>query len=156
MAVQRCFTKAVEAERIYLQTAVDKINVLLGQSLQKLFPDKPISVEISTTKALKTKPNQVSQRFDIKIFYNDSEYDSSKQLSGGERDRVSLALTLAMSATFGSPILFLDETLSSLDAELKSEAVMLLKDLCKTKTCVVISHEETEGLYDNVLKLKAD
>lgn len=156
MAIQRCFTKAVEAERIYLQTAVDKINVLLGQSLQKLFPDKPISVEISTTKALKTKPNQVSQRFDIKIFYNDSEYDSSKQLSGGERDRVSLALTLAMSATFGSPILFLDETLSSLDAELKSEAVMLLKDLCKTKTCVVISHEETEGLYDNVLKLKAD
>jgi len=155
-AAQRCLTKTIEAERIYLQTAVDKINILLGQSLQKLFPDKPISVEISTTKELKSKKNQVSQRFNVKIFYNDAEYDSSKQLSGGEKDRVSLAITLAMSMTFGSPILFLDETLSSLDAELKSEAVSLLKQICKTKTCVVISHEETEGLYDNVLKLKTD
>lgn len=157
-ASQRLLVKATEAERIYLQTAVDKINVLLGKSLQKLFPDVPISVQINTTRELKTKGKggvaKYSQRFDIKIFYRDSEYDNSKQLSGGERDRVSLAITLAMSETFGSPILFLDETLSSLDSELKSEAVALLKEMCTTKTCVVISHEETEGLYDNILRLK--
>jgi len=160
MAAQKLLVKATEAERIYLQTAVDRINVLLGKSLQKLFPDVPISVQINTTKELKTKGRggvqKYSQRFDIKIFYRDSEYDGASQLSGGERDRVSLAITLAMSETFGSPILFLDETLSSLDSELKSEAVALLKDMCKTKTCVVISHEETEGLYDNVLRLKSD
>jgi len=153
IACKRLYQKAVEAERVILQTAVDKINVLVGTFLQKLFPDTPISVTLSTTKQLKSKKNAVSQRFDVKIFYRDSVYSSSKQLSGGEKDRISLAITLAMNETFGSPILFLDETLSSLDSDLKGEAVTLLKDMSKAKTYVVISHEETEGLYDNVLRL---
>jgi len=154
LLTQALYTKAVEAERIFLQTTIDKINILLGKFLQKLFPDNPISVEISTTKTLKSKKDQKSNRFDVKIFFKDTEYDNSKQLSGGEKDRVSLAITLAVNQIFGSPILFLDETLSSLDAESKSEAVSLLKEMCKNKTCIVISHEETEGLYDNVLRLR--
>lgn len=154
LLTQELYSKAVEAERVFLQTTIDKINILLGKFLQKLFPDNPISVEISTTKTLKSKKDQKSNRFDVKIFFKDTEYDNSKQLSGGEKDRVSLAITLAVNQIFGSPILFLDETLSSLDAESKSEAVSLLKEMCKNKTCIVISHEETEGLYDNVLRLK--
>ena len=155
-ATKRLHTRAIEAERIFLQTAVSKINVLLGRNLQKLFPDTPISVELSTTKKLKSKKG-VSQRFDVRIFYRDSQYSSSRQLSGGEKDRVSLAITLAMNETFGSPFLFLDETLASLDSDLKSEAVALLREMSERKiggkVCVVIAHEETEGLYNNVLRL---
>ena len=154
MGSQRLLAKTVEAERIDLQSAVDEINANLSIILKRLFTNIPISVELCTTKALKSKKNQVSQRFDIKIFYNSNEYTSSKQLSGGEKDRLSLAITLALSLKYGSPFLFLDETLSSLDTELKSEAVAVLKEYCAGRTVICVSHEETEGLYDNVIRTK--
>lgn len=152
-AACRLLENAIKAERVTLQTAVDEINAALSQILKRLFTIVPISVEINTTKALKSKKNEVSQKFDIKIFYNSAEYGSAKQLSGGEKDRLSLAITLAMSQKFGSPFLFLDETLSSLNPELKSEAVALLKEFSAGRTVVVISHDETEGLFDRVIRI---
>jgi len=151
-AAVRLSMRATEAERASLQSAVDEINAELNKILTKLFAPMPISVEISTTKQLKSKKDQVSQRFDVKIFYNSSEYGSAKQLSGGEKDRLSLAITLAMSQKFGSPFLFLDETLSSLNPELKSVAVSLLKEFSSGRTIVVVSHDETEGLFDHVIR----
>lgn len=152
-AALRLYAKASEAERIILQSAVDEINVELSAILKRLFTTSPISVEISTTKALKSKKGAVAQRFDLKIFYNNAEYSSPKQLSGGEQDRLSLAITLAVNKRFGSPFLFLDETLSSLNPELKSEAVSLLKEFAPGRTVVVISHNETEGIFDRVMRL---
>jgi DNA repair exonuclease SbcCD ATPase subunit len=156
LAGVRLMDRTVEAERVSLETALADINSYLGEILKRLFTTIPISVSISTTKELKSKKNAVSQRFDVKVFYNNTEYKSAKQLSGGEKDRLSLAITLAMSQKFGGSILFLDETLSSLDAELKSEAVSLLKELSTNRTVVCISHEETEGLYNHVIHIKAN
>lgn len=145
---------AVTTERSLVQEAVDQINVEIGKYVQALFPGNPISIELSTTRKLKTKVG-VSNRFYIRIFYKNCEYDKVSQLSGGEKSRVSIAITLALNMISGSPFIFLDETLSSLDADLRSESVSLLKQMAKNKTCVVISHEETEGLYDNILRLEA-
>jgi DNA repair exonuclease SbcCD ATPase subunit len=153
-ASERLLERAVEAERISLEAAVAEINGYLSQILKRLFINSPISVALSTTKKLKSKKDAVSQRFDIQLFYNNSEYGSVRQMSGGEKDRLSLAITLAMSQKFGGSMLFLDETLSSLDAELKSEAVQVLKEFAGSRTVVCISHEETEGLYDNVIRIK--
>lgn len=155
-AALRLLECAIKAERATLQTAVDEINVALSHILKRLFTIVPISVEISTTKQLKSKKDAVSQRFDIKIFYNNAEYSSAKQLSGGEKDRLSMAITLAMSQKFGSPFLFLDETLSSLNPELKSEAVTLLKEFAPGRTIVVIAHDETEGLFDRVIRIRSN
>jgi DNA repair exonuclease SbcCD ATPase subunit len=153
-AAARLLVKATEAERQSLTAAMAEINTYLNQILKRLFTNIPISVEISTTKELKSKKKAVSQRFDIKIFYNNSEYGSANQLSGGEKDRLSLAITLAMSQKFGGTLLFLDETLSSLDTELKSEAVALLKEYCVGRTIVCVAHEETEGIYNHVIRIK--
>jgi DNA repair exonuclease SbcCD ATPase subunit len=154
-AAARLLVKATEAERQSLTAAMAEINTYLNQILKRLFTNIPISVEISTTKELKSKKKAVSQRFDIKIFYNNSEYGSANQLSGGEKDRLSLAITLAMSQKFGGNLLFLDETLASLDTELKSEAVALLKEYCVGRTIVCVAHEETEGIYNHVIRIKS-
>lgn len=154
-AATRLLTKATEAERQSLTAAMAEINTYLNQILKRLFTNIPISVEISTTKELKSKKKPISQRFDIKIFYNNCEYGSSNQLSGGEKDRLSLAITLAMSLKFGGTLLFLDETLASLDTELKSEAVALLKEYCVGRTIVCVAHEETEGIYNHVIRIKS-
>lgn len=155
LAAERLLTKANEAERISLRSAIGEINSHLSKVLKRLFTNIPISVELTVDSDMhsESKDSQI-QVFGIKIFYNNSEYSSSNQLSGGEKDRLSLAITLALSEKFKSPLLFLDETLSSLDPELKSEAVSMLKEYCHNRTCVVISHDEAEGMYNHVIRIK--
>jgi DNA repair exonuclease SbcCD ATPase subunit len=153
-ACKRLLEKAVEAERISLESAVDELNLYLAEYLNRLFIHAPITVEISTTRTLKSK--KTTQKFDLQIFYGQSSYDSVQQLSGGEKDRVSLAMTMAMNKKFGGTLLFLDETLSSFDSELKGEVVGLLKDFSSgNRTVITVSHEETEGLYDQVIRIPA-
>jgi len=154
-ASSRLLVKTKDAERAILQTAVSQVNTILNEILKRLFKDTPISVRITTTKVLKDKKAKASNRFDIKVIHNNFEYKSVDSLSGGEKDRLSMAITLAMNRKFGSPLLFLDETLSSLNAELKSEAVAVLKEAAPGKTIVCVSHDETEGIYDKVMRIKA-
>ena len=74
-------------------------------------------------------------------------------LSGGEQSRVSLCFTLALSDTFNSPLLLLDECTSSLDSENTETIFDTLKSELPDKTILVIAHQVIEGSFDKVLSL---
>ena len=57
-------------------------------------------------------------------------------LSGGERQRISIARAILKN----SPIIFLDESTSSIDAENETKVQEALSKLIKDKTVVVIAH----------------
>ena len=80
--------------------------------------DDPISINIALFKTVKTT-SIVKPCININISYRGGEYNSLAEMSGGEADRVSLAITLALCRLSSSPILLLDESLSSLNQDLK-------------------------------------
>jgi ABC-type Fe3+/spermidine/putrescine transport system ATPase subunit len=72
------------------------------------------------------------------------------QLSGGQQQRVALARALAISPK----LLLLDEPLSNLDAKLREELRMELREILRAvgATTLVVTHDQTEamGLADRI------
>ncbi|OSN04017.1 amino acid ABC transporter ATP-binding protein [Lonsdalea britannica] len=74
--------------------------------------------------------------------------EGGRQLSGGEQRRISLARALLHPA----PLILLDEPTEGLDAETEQRMLQLLREHCKEKTLLVITHrlrglENMDRLY---------
>ena len=65
-------------------------------------------------------------------------------LSGGEKQRVSIAISLIKDAK----IILADEVTSNLDKETKEEVFNILKDIAKDRLVLIVSHDEY--LIDNI------
>ena len=141
-------SKEVEGNILY--NCIKRINIYIAEIIEELF-ELPIRIELSMEKS--NTNGQVVSRFNINILYNKIDYKTPLELSGGELDRVSLAITLALSRVTGSRILLLDECIASLGDELVQSAIETVKKYAKNKIVVIISHDGQEGLYDNVIEL---
>lgn len=152
--LQRMKSIALEEECRALQSTVDSINVALSELAADLFDD-PISISVQLFKTLKTK-DRTKPTVNLAISYRGGEYDNVSQLSGGEGDRVSLALILALARLNTCPLLLLDECLASLDGTLKEACMKILRrNICQNKTVLVILHDTVEGHYDTIIDAKA-
>lgn len=142
---------AINVECKQLQETVDAINIAMIDALGAFF-NEPISVTLKLYKEIKSKKNQLKPGVNITIKYKCAEYDSVNQMSGGEGDRVSLALIMALNRVSTSPLLLLDECMTSFDVSLKESCVNVLKTNTD-KTILCVDHGEVEGFYDEVLPI---
>ena len=147
-ALQRLKQNAIEVECKQLLDTVDTINSVLCDILP-LFFDKPITMVLKLYKILKTK-KQIKPGLNISVKCDGVEYNEIDQMSGGEGDRVSLALVLSLNSVSNSPIILLDECISSLDGVNKESCVEAMKTL-EGKTIICVDHEGVEGFYDNTI-----
>jgi DNA repair exonuclease SbcCD ATPase subunit len=121
-----------------------RLNELTNQYLSKL---DNIDIEFSTQKQLKS--GELREKFDI-VVNTQNGPSSFGALSGGEKQRVSLAISLAMNKLMremsGDPlnVLFLDEVTESLD-DSSSEAVYeVIKEFAgDVDNVFVISHNQS-------------
>lgn len=143
---------AVQTECMYLQQIVDSINASIENVCTTLF-DRDISImlslfkELKTTKTLKPMANFV-------INYQGGVYDSVNDISRGEGDRMSLALTIALNKLSGCPILILDEPFAFLDLNMKDAAVRTIREHI-TNTVLICMHGGVEGIFDHVIDVDA-
>ncbi len=136
----------LQSEMLALQSLIDEINTHLAPYLQVFFPDNPLTLEVKLFKA-NEKTKIVRNQVNLSVGYRGAVTDLST-LSGGERDRVNLAFTLALAEIFSIPLLMLDETLSSLDREMTEN---ILEHIQKdSRAILVIAHQVSLGLFDHV------
>lgn len=149
---------ANELEHKRMISTLFSIGDFANDILLMLF-DEPIKIEFDVFKTSKNQKT-VKPSINYKILYKGNEIDSIDQLSGGEADRVSLAVTCAMFRFTNFPFLMLDEFASSLDLNNKEMAIQTLKTMIgggnergnETKSILCISHDTVEGIYDHHFK----
>ena len=103
-------------------------------------------------KKLKGK-GELKPQFNMKVTLKGNEYDNLNFLSGGEKDRISIALTLTLSTLLNNPIIMFDESMSSLDEEMRERCLDLIKKYASDKILINICHSTIEGYYDNIIRL---
>ncbi len=139
-----------------LQELVEDINATTNTILKEIFEDD-ITITLSLYKELKKKDvtgqQVIRPQVNIQISYRGHVYDKPDYLSGGEKDRISLALTVALSRVSGSTFLLLDECTSSLDGTPQEWCTLMLRKFCEGKTVVNVCHETVEGVYDQVVTI---
>jgi ABC-type lipoprotein export system ATPase subunit len=96
--------------------------------------------------------NENKPEFNIEI-YNKSIKQSFFDLSGGEKDRISVAFTLALNILTSSKILLFDESMKFFDKELKMEVLECLKEFSEDKIIINVCHDTIEGIHDHVINV---
>lgn len=136
----------IKAEAMTYESALLNINSLLKEIISEIF-DEPTTVEIDTV---------AKNKFNTTITSSGSEVSKIGLMSGGEADRISLALVLSLNIlNTGSPFLFIDESISSLDLELKEKCISVLRKYTRNGSfIIVVNHEAIEGSYDDVVDVK--
>lgn len=132
-----------------LESTVVEINNVIEESCHNLFENE-ISISLELFKTIKST-GVVKPQTNFNIMYQGHTFDGVNQLSGGEGDRVSLAVTLGFNKLNKFPLLFFDESLASLDQDIKNNVV---ENLQKTeKGVVVVMHDGIEGIFDDVIEI---
>ena len=147
---QDLFNKINEAETISLQTTVDNINTEMEEYINSFFGEN-FTVKLSTFK--ETKDGDKKSCIDI-VIIKDGENVPLESLSGGEFDRVALAIFLGFNKVSKSKLIILDECLSSLHAELVEEIVEMIKNKLSDKIVLITLHQSNTGMFDNVIDIE--
>lgn len=142
--------KYTQAEISALESTITSINEHTRYYLDSFFADHQLSALIKPVD--KGKKIQ-SYKIDSVISYKGNDYDNISQLSGGEFDRCTLASICGINSMLASPILILDESLASLDADTNTEIITFLKELSQDKLILVCSHEAIQGIFDEIIKV---
>lgn len=151
---------ALETECKNLQDVVGSINSSIEEVCETLF-DRDINIKLNMFKTIQSTKN-VKPKVNFMISYQGGTFDNINQMSGGEGDRASIALTVALNRLSSFPILMLDESLAALDLDMKEATVETISQIlvntkkeAGTKTIIIIMHDGIEGIFDNVIDINS-
>jgi DNA repair exonuclease SbcCD ATPase subunit len=144
---------AKEVECHVLEETVGSINYSLNTTLEKIF-NQDISICLDLFKEIKTS-KITKPRVNFKISHKGNSFDNINQMSGGESDRISLALTMALNRLSGCPLIMLDESLTSIGNDTRSSAIeSIQKNIKNTSTvAIIILHSGVEGVFNKIIDI---
>lgn len=141
----------INTECHVLQEVINNINTSIDNVCELLF-DNNILISLNLFKTLKSTKH-VKPVVNFNISYQGGTFDNINQMSGGEGDRASLALTLALNKLSSCPIMMFDESLASLDINMKEIVIKTMRQNTNN-TVIVIMHDGVEGIFDEIIDIE--
>ncbi len=141
---------AIQTEHELMTQVTTQLNHLLEQFCAELFEDQ-IQVRLVLSQTAKAS-GRVHYRPEFDITRNGHGGLNLSSLSGGQKDRVAVAATLALAQLTPSPILLLDESLASLSGQYKQ---IIVHQLSRYGSCytLVVMHDGVRGIFDQTIDL---
>jgi DNA repair exonuclease SbcCD ATPase subunit len=134
-----------ETENMYMENKIGEINRYLNQILEKIIDD----LEINITMFRENYKPVVN----LNIIFEGKNYPDINYMSGGQIDRISIALTLTFNIILNTPIIMLDETIDSLEEEKKKACLDSIKENIKNKIILITCPDSIEGFFDEIINL---
>jgi DNA repair exonuclease SbcCD ATPase subunit len=144
------FKKINDAEGYSLQNTLDTINTDLEEFISHFFGDT-FTVRLDSFK--ESKDGDKKSSIEV-IIMQEGEQIPIDTLSGGEFDRLALALFLSFNKTSKSNIILLDECLASLHSELVEDIVELIKTKLSDKLVLFTLHQANTGIFDTIIDIE--
>lgn len=135
-----------------LEHAMDILVHNINAILKDIFLT-PAAIEFSSTKTTKTTKT-TKLDYNILFHYRNITYDDLSSLSDGEHMRLSWAISLAVAKMNTFPMFAVDESLSTLQPDLRMVAMDLMRKHLPDKALVVVMQDDSMGLYDNVIEIE--
>jgi len=140
-----------KAETLAIQSTIDTINANVQIFLDAFFVEDPMIAQLVPikSKGMKTEKRQLH----IDILYKGMSTDPSI-LSGGEYDRLTLAFMLSLMEFNNSPLILLDECISSLDQDTADDVCSFIHSHNKGRCVVLIAHQIITGIFDTIIDIR--
>lgn len=134
----------------YLENLIESLNYYLAETIGVFF-DQSTIIKISGVRTLKSGDQRLQVNLEMSL--NGKTYSLISNLSGGERDRISLALNIAFARVSRSKFLLIDEGLSSLQGDLKTRICEYLDAIAHETGLVIVNicHDIPEGYHSRVV-----
>ena len=133
-----------EAQSEVIQATLQTINANAVQYIEDFFPDNEMVSELTMDASKKNKITNT-------IFFKGHSVDFST-LSGGERDRLTLAYALAISDLSNDRLFIMDECVSSLDMDNACNVFNSIQSGSNSLN-IVVAHQIVMGIFDSIIKL---
>lgn len=148
--ISNLLSKMEEARYASLIVIVNMLNKRVNKYLRQLFVDS-ITFRLDMFRENKTGKKDIKPKVNVNINYKGYDVDL-RSLSPGEYTRVSMSILLSLAKINKSPLIMMDETLSSLEQEDLKRTINVIKHYNRkhTRTILFIDHHETTGWYDDL------
>jgi len=134
-----------------LNDTVNTISALTRPILNKIF-EKSVVLDLKLFKALKgNKKKSNKNMVNLDVYFDAQKHE--KRMCGGEIDRISIALLLALNNCSHSPFIIMDEVLATVSSEIAGKCIKQIKKYAHDKYVICIEHNTISGRYDRVIKL---
>lgn len=144
--------KSIEILHHQMESTVESITSITNQILTELYHE-PVCFSLNLF--TENNKNEYKPKINYLLQHKGNNHTNLNSGSGGEKRKLSLAITIAFNKIRLQNMLILDESMSSIDEDSRDLCFKILRKLqYETKSIVIsVSHEDITGIYDNVIEL---
>lgn len=153
-SIQSLKEKVINLSCDLLENTVNQIGESSTPILRSIF-EKSVVLELKLFKELKGKKVKgqlvTKQMVNLDVYFDSKKHD--KRMCWGEKDRISIALLIALNNYSRSPFLLMDELLGTVSSPIAEKCIKQIKKYIKNKYVICIEHNAVHGRYDRVITL---